>query len=191
LWEFTLVEGLDGGGAAIVMKLHHSLTDGIGGIELAGHVVDLQPEPSRQGPLPAVPAGTSPGPLGLIREALQLNAAKTAELARNRLVRLPSDISGAVRDPRGAVDNALETARSIYRFVAPVTTTLSPVMTEPPMRRLVETLGLTPAQVFGILRVAVTGQTISPPLFESMEIVGKEVVLQRVRGAIEILEKMK
>jgi len=130
LWEFTLVEGLDGGGAAIVMKLHHSLTDGIGGIELAGHVVDLQPEPSRQGPLPAVPAGTSPGPLGLIREALQLNAAKTAELARNRLVRLPSDISGAVRDPRGAVDNALETARSIYRFVAPVTTTLSPVMTE-------------------------------------------------------------
>jgi glutamyl-tRNA synthetase len=38
--------------------------------------------------------------------------------------------------------------------------------------------------------VAVTGQTVSPPLFESMEIVGKEKVLERVKKAIEILEKM-
>jgi hypothetical protein len=46
----------------------------------------------------------------------------------------------------------------------------------------------------------VTGQTVSPPLFEcpnqrfgyeSMEIVGKEKVIKRVREAIEILEKMK
>jgi glutamyl-tRNA synthetase len=42
--------------------------------------------------------------------------------------------------------------------------------------------------VFGILRVAVTGQTVSPPLFESMEVIGREKVLERVRDAIEILE---
>ncbi len=88
------------------------------------------------------------------------------------------------------VIQSLDVARKEYEILA-LLPELSPVMTEPPMRRLVEMLGLTPAQVFGILRVAVTGQTISPPLFESMEIVGKEVVLQRVRGAIEILEKMK
>jgi glutamyl-tRNA synthetase len=58
------------------------------------------------------------------------------------------------------------------------------------MRALVEQLGLSPNQVFGILRVAVTGQTVSPPLFESMEIVGKEKVLARVKKAIGILEKM-
>jgi len=34
----------------------------------------------------------------------------------------------------------------------------------------------------------VTGQTVSPPLFESMEIVGKEKVLERVKKAIEMLE---
>ncbi len=45
------------------------------------------------------------------------------------------------------------------------------------MRALVEQLGLSPNQVFGLLRVAVTGQTVSPPLFESMEIVGKAKVL--------------
>ncbi len=61
---------------------------------------------------------------------------------------------------------------------------------EPPMRRLVEDLGYSPNQVFGILRVAVTGQTVSPPLFESMEIVGKEKVLRRIQDAIQILEKM-
>jgi len=66
----------------------------------------------------------------------------------------------------------------------------TPVSAEPPMRALVEQLGLSPNQVFGILRVAVTGQTVSPPLFESMEIVGKERVIERVKNAIGILEKM-
>lgn len=61
---------------------------------------------------------------------------------------------------------------------------------EPPMRLLVNQLDLSPNQVFGILRAAVTGQTVSPPLFESMEIVGKEKVLERVRTAIDMLRKI-
>jgi glutamyl-tRNA synthetase len=61
---------------------------------------------------------------------------------------------------------------------------------EPPLRQLVEELGLAPNQVFGILRVAVTGQMVSPPLFESMGIVGKEKVLERMRNAIGLLEKL-
>lgn len=59
---------------------------------------------------------------------------------------------------------------------------------EPPLRALVEELGLAPNQVFGILRVAVTGQSVSPPLFESMEIIGRETVLARVRSAVQRLE---
>jgi len=58
---------------------------------------------------------------------------------------------------------------------------------EQPMRELVAQLGLSAGQVFGILRIAVTGQKISPPLFESMEIVGKEKVLERLQNAIRIL----
>ncbi len=60
--------------------------------------------------------------------------------------------------------------------------------TEPVMRNLVEETGYKPGQVFGILRVAVTGQKVSPPLFESMEIIGKDTVIQRVRNAIVLLE---
>ena len=63
-------------------------------------------------------------------------------------------------------------------------------LAEPPMRKLVEELNFSPGQVFGILRVAVTGQKVSPPLFESMEIIGKEKVLQRIQNAIIKLESV-
>lgn len=62
---------------------------------------------------------------------------------------------------------------------------------EPPLRALVEAEGLSPGQVFGIIRVAVTGQKISPPLFESMEIIGREKVLARLMTAVNLLNKMK
>ncbi len=58
---------------------------------------------------------------------------------------------------------------------------------EPPLRQFVEEAGLHPNQVFGILRVAVTGQKVSPPLFESMEIIGRETVLARIRRAVDML----
>jgi len=60
---------------------------------------------------------------------------------------------------------------------------------EPPMRAFVEDSGLSANQVFGILRVATTGQKVSPPLFESMEIIGKEICLKRINTAIGLLEK--
>ncbi len=60
---------------------------------------------------------------------------------------------------------------------------------EPPMRELVEKLGYKPGQVFGILRVAVTGRPVSPPLFETMEIIGREKVISRLEAAIKLLEE--
>jgi glutamyl-tRNA synthetase len=58
---------------------------------------------------------------------------------------------------------------------------------EPPLRALAAELALNPGQVFGILRIAVTGQSVSPPLLESMAVIGKEKVLARVRRALELL----
>jgi glutamyl-tRNA synthetase len=82
-----------------------------------------------------------------------------------------------------------EIAREVYAILAGLPV-ITPELAEIPLRALVEQTGLSPNQIFGILRVAVTGQTVSPPLFESMEIVGKAKVLERVRQAIEMLEKM-
>jgi glutamyl-tRNA synthetase len=59
---------------------------------------------------------------------------------------------------------------------------------EPPMRKYVEESGYSAGQVFGILRVAITGQKVSPPLFESMEILGSQRVVDRLAKAIYRLE---
>lgn len=48
---------------------------------------------------------------------------------------------------------------------------------------LVEGLELKPRKAFGPLRVAVTGATVSPPLFESMELLGSARTLQRLQNA--------
>ncbi len=49
---------------------------------------------------------------------------------------------------------------------------------------LVDKLGLKPRKAFAPVRVAVTGSTISPPLFESMELLGRERSLARLRAAV-------
>ncbi len=59
---------------------------------------------------------------------------------------------------------------------------------EPALRALVEQTGLGAGQVFGILRVAVTGQRVSPPLFESMEIIGREKSLARMARAVAMYQ---
>src|SRR5688500_7758363 len=46
LWEFTLVEGLAGGQAALLQKVHHAVTDGVGGIKLSLSLLDFEPGPS-------------------------------------------------------------------------------------------------------------------------------------------------
>ncbi|MEN6480771.1 MAG: glutamate--tRNA ligase [Anaerolineaceae bacterium] len=63
-------------------------------------------------------------------------------------------------------------------------------LAEPKMRDYVEQSGYKAGQVFGILRTAVTGQKVSPPLFESMEIIGKEQVIKRIQVAIDKLDAL-
>jgi glutamyl-tRNA synthetase len=53
---------------------------------------------------------------------------------------------------------------------------------------LIEGLGLKPKVAFGPVRVAVTGRTISPPLYESLELLGRETTLRRLRSALVSLD---
>jgi glutamyl-tRNA synthetase len=48
---------------------------------------------------------------------------------------------------------------------------------------LIERLELKPRVAFGPIRVAVTGSNVSPPLFESLELLGRERTLQRLVAA--------
>jgi glutamyl-tRNA synthetase len=58
---------------------------------------------------------------------------------------------------------------------------------EPELRQLVSDLGLKPVQLFTSIRVAVTGRTVSPPLFETMEVLGRTRSLERLERAISRL----
>ena len=49
---------------------------------------------------------------------------------------------------------------------------------------LIDEMGLKPRIAFGAVRIAVTGSHISPPLFESMELLGKDRALTRIKNAI-------
>lgn len=95
----------------------------------------------------------------------------------------PEELAGKDLSPAGALavlHRSHETLAQLPDF--------SPERTEPLMRALVEELNLNARQFFGVLRVAITGQSISPPLFESMQIFGREKVLHRLQNAIKILE---
>ena len=59
---------------------------------------------------------------------------------------------------------------------------------EAALRSLADELGLKAGQLFGVLRMAVTGQTVSPPLIETMAILGPETVAERIESAAERLE---
>ena len=80
-------------------------------------------------------------------------------------------------------------ARQVYQILSALPE-ISQDLAEPPLRNLLEQSGLKAGQVFGIIRVAVTGQKNSPPLFECMEIIGKDKVLERIQSAAELLEHM-
>jgi len=129
--------------------------------------------------------------------------AKVVPLIRERIVTLDEapQISGFFfqddlqMDPQELIGKKMmpvESARAarrayqVLRSLPEITLELA----EPPLRELASELGLTAGQLFGILRVAVTGRSVSPPLFQSMSIIGKDKVLERIEAAATILESM-
>jgi diacylglycerol O-acyltransferase len=140
LWEFTLLEGLSEGGAALVTKLHHSLTDGIGGLQLAALVLDDGPEsPTLELP-PTPPASHSPSGIELAARTLGGDA-KEAIGAANRMLRsLPGGVMSSVRHPLARVKRVVAGTVSVGRIVAPVNRQLSPLLGDRGTRRLLATL---------------------------------------------------
>ena len=141
LWEFTLFEGLPDGRAAIVMKWHHALSDGLGSMQLVAFMVDLTPE---MPPVEDVPAPAPGGPLGtaaMLTASVRDNLVEALAVA-GRAGRALPHLGAAVRDPRAAVAATFGTAASVARIVRPITRQASPVMTGRRMSRRLDTLDI-------------------------------------------------
>ncbi len=55
LWEMNIVEGLEGGGFALISKIHHSMIDGMSGIDLMASILDFTPDVELVEPAPWTP----------------------------------------------------------------------------------------------------------------------------------------
>src|SRR2546421_4663501 len=99
LWEFTVVEGLADGQAALIQKLHHSITDGVGAIKIAMHMLDLEREPAEDpSPMPVAPEPEHPSPLALARDAMRHERRRQFGIVR----RLGADAIEAAAHPIGS-----------------------------------------------------------------------------------------
>jgi glutamyl-tRNA synthetase len=61
---------------------------------------------------------------------------------------------------------------------------------EPALRTLAEEMSLKASSLFGVIRVAVTGKKVAPPLFGTLAVLGQEKVLQRLDEALKRLKEM-
>jgi glutamyl-tRNA synthetase len=88
----------------------------------------------------------------------------------------------------GKIDKA-EAIKSLGASVARMDglTNWNAASLEAVFRPLAEELKLKTSVFFGLLRVAVTGRTAAPPLFQTMEVLGKERCLKRLKAALDKL----
>ena len=68
LWEITLIDGLENGGAAMLCKFHHALTDGIGGVQIAMNLFNLSEVPMSMNPCRPTPEVSRPSSLSGYRD---------------------------------------------------------------------------------------------------------------------------
>ena len=143
LWHTTLIEGLPHGRAAVMWKLHHALTDGVGGMQLATLVFDLEPTAPDLGDMPAAPeAEHIEGTPALLGDALATRLDQARRFLHHEVVTALPSLAGVARHPAAAVTRAIATAGSVWRTVAPVSTTLSPIMTERHLARALTTIDI-------------------------------------------------
>ena len=77
-----------------------------------------------------------------------------------------------------------DVVRQAYDAVAALDSWSTSAIEEGLRTALIENAGLKPRVAFGPVRIAISGRKVSPPLFESMELLGRERALSRLQGAM-------
>lgn len=139
LWFFYIIDGLAGGKSALVQKLHHTVTDGQGGVELSMHYLDLQRDP---GPLPAI----DPDLMNAANIPAAPDATEALRGAMSDSLRLPLAVLRQVRDvvsdPSliGSIGSSTSaTVKSILTQLNETDAARSPLWTTRSLRRRLET----------------------------------------------------
>ncbi|MFN8034411.1 MAG: wax ester/triacylglycerol synthase family O-acyltransferase [Acidimicrobiia bacterium] len=140
LWEYLLVDGLEDGRAAVVMKVHHSMTDGVGGMKLAMMLLDVERDQVETAPMPP------PSDLDVISRAdvVRRSLAHQVRRGEGMVVRGLRGVAEATRDltmhPIESAEHAAVVARSVAKMLEPAMSPRSPIMRERTLARQLATL---------------------------------------------------
>lgn len=139
LWHFVIVDGLAGGRSALIQKLHHTVTDGQGGVELSMHYLDLQRDPA---PLPPLDPDIANAAIG----ASSPDATDALRGAMADSVRLPlallRQVRDVVSDPSLIATIGSSTSATVKSLITQLSETdgaRSPLWTQRSLRRRLET----------------------------------------------------
>ena len=130
LWEMLLVTGLKEGQAAFIVKIHHSVTDGVGGLQMAALLFDLDRTGQDRGDMPKAPHGAVAGKRDRLRMGLNFEARTVADDVRGGLSSATGFLKDTVTDPIGMATSAGEMAASLSRMLAPASEPMSSVFGE-------------------------------------------------------------
>ena len=143
LWEFIIVEGLTGGRAAMVQKMHHTITDGEGGVRMSEQFIDA----ARQGPEPEEVRLTTEEsrPTTNLVDAAADAVGHTWRRTVGAAQRAAGTAAGAVVHPSrlpSLGSDVVDVARSAVRQVTVTDRSRSPLWQERSLQRRLEVLGV-------------------------------------------------
>jgi WS/DGAT/MGAT family acyltransferase len=139
LWETTVVDGLESGGAAMICKFHHALTDGVGGVQIAMNLFNLSADSYGHEPLPPEPQVPGSSSLTGYRDTWRYDAGVLGTAIAGVARLAPRLMYAGLRRPVATARSAAATAASVYRTVRPINRPGSPLVTE---RGLTRRLGV-------------------------------------------------
>jgi len=130
LWEVHIVSGLSGGQAAFIIKIHHAITDGMGGLAMAAALFDLERDPTAELPAkPAAPVGHVLDAKERIEQGIQVEIKSTFSDVKTTTRTLADLAKKGVTDPVTSAVDAQEFAASAGRLLAPASEPLSALWT--------------------------------------------------------------
>lgn len=123
-WEIMLFEGLPEGRALYALKMHHSVTDGMGVMQLLARLHSRTREPNPDKPRPEFEAGDRLDPLSALLHSVRGDVGSAPGLVRDVGV----GALKALADPVGSVRSAFGYGRSLGRVLNPPVGTPSPLL---------------------------------------------------------------